>query len=204
MKNSKKPHYIVVLNIPVGIQNIVGYVTSICKDMTSNKYFTSSATKVANLKIQNDSLATAETNFQMKPPTVTVEERNAALEVVKETLHSLKNDVQEVANASIDEALVIIASSGMSVKSSTTRGKQQDSVTDGEAEGSVILKAAGRGPHDWRYGTDGIVWTTKSTRTSRTKVSNLIVGELYHFQNHPILSDDKDIKWSQTIKFRVR
>jgi hypothetical protein len=204
MENSKKPHYIVVLKFPVGIRNIVGYVKSICKDMTSNNYFTSSATKVANLKIQADSLDTAETNFQMKPPTITVEARNAALDVVKETLHSLKNDVQEVANASIEDALVIIASSGMSVKRSTGHGKQQDSVIDGDAEGSVILKAAGRGPHDWRYGTDGLVWTLKSTRTSRTKVANLIVGELYHFQNHPTLSDDKEIKWSQTIKFRVR
>jgi len=204
MDKSKLPRLTVALNFPVGTENVIGYAKSICKDMTGNVHFRGSATKVANLKIEIDTLDTTETNFRLNPPTVTIEVRNAALMAVKDTLHSLKRDVQEAANSSLDEAAVIIASSGMSVKRSTSHGKQKDSVTDGPVEGTVILKAVGRGPPDWRYGTDGIVWTTKSTRIARTKIANLILGQLYLFQNRPILNDDQESDWSQIIKLRVR
>jgi len=204
METSKPVHYTVALNFPRRIENTIGYSKAICKDMTGNIYFASSAAKLIVLKTLIDTLDTTETNFYLSPPTVTIEERNAALAKVKEMLHSLKADVQQAANASVKEAAIIIASSGMAIKRSTAHHKPVDSVTDGPVEGTVILKAAGRGPRDWRYSVDGIVWTNSSTRISRTKIANLIPGELYQFQNRPILTSEEDSKWSQIIKFRVR
>jgi hypothetical protein len=204
MTNNKTPHLIVALNFPKGINKTIGYSMSICQDMTGNVHFPGSVTKVALLKTRNDVLVTAETNFCLKPPTVTIEERDSALAKVKETLHSLKADVQEVANASPEDAALIIVSSGMAIKKSTSHGNQKNSVNDGKVEGTVLLKAETRGPHDWRWGIDGTVWSSKSTRSSRTKVANLIPGELYQFQNRPILTKDQEAQWSQVIKFRVR
>jgi len=204
MTSKKTPHLIVALNFPKGINESIGYSKTISEDMTDNVYFSASVAKLALLKTQIVTLDNVETSFCAIPPSVTIEVRDAALAKVKETLHSLKADVQEVANASPQDAAIIIASSGMAIKKSTSHGNQKNSVIDGKAEGSVILKAETRGPHDWRWSIDGINWTTKSTRSSHTKVANLIPGELYQFQNRPILSKEQESKWSQIIKFRVR
>src|ERR1035437_3653962 len=173
--------YIAVLNIPQNIDSCLMYAKTINKDMTNNPYFPGSASKLGILVTRIGVLDLAQTGFCSIPQTVTFEQRNDALENVKETLHSLKNDVQEVANVSGNNAPTVIISSGMSVKKNKGHGKLNDSVRDGAIEGSVILRATGKGPHEWRMSSDEINWTNlKPTRRATTKVSNLIPGTMYY------------------------
>jgi hypothetical protein len=150
-------------------------------------------------------LDVAETGFKSNPPTVTIQTRNDAVENVKKSLHSLKADVQEAVNKSPKDAAIITASAGMLLKKSTRHQGLRNSVKDGVVEGSVLLRAREKGPHEWRCSTDETIWTNlPSTRKAHTKVANLKLGQLYYFQNRPILTNEQEAPWSQSIKFIVR
>ncbi|NEW84549.1 MAG: hypothetical protein GZ094_19585 [Mariniphaga sp.] len=195
----------VVLNFPNAVAVFIIYARAIYLAMFENVIFVASAAKVANLFIDITALEIAEAGFKRTRPTHTISERNVALEKVKADLRSLRNDVQELANADPVNAESIIESSGMSAKDQTLHGKQQNTAKDGIESGSVDLTAEGAGPHQWRISTDEITWTLHSSSSrSRTTVRDLKPGVTYYFQNQRILPNDEECEWSQSVKIMVR
>ncbi|MCX6238712.1 MAG: hypothetical protein NTY07_14305 [Bacteroidia bacterium] len=196
---------IVVLNFPKVISNFIVYAKSIGMAMDGNSHFTAQAAKVTKLKTDTSVLDAAETALHTNPPTQTVEARNAALELVKDDLRALRNEVQNIADADPDNALDIIASAAMSVKDISAHGKQKNTATDGVDEGSVVLTGEGAGAHEWRISTDEINWTLlPASLTSKTTITDLISGGIYYFQNRRMLRNDEKSEWSQSVKFRLR
>jgi hypothetical protein len=196
---------IVALNFPTVISLFIIFAKAIYKAMFNNRNFAASASKVERLGLDIANLDAAETACNTKPPTGSVEVRNVALEAVKADLRSLRNDVQEVADANPANAQAIIASAAMSIKKSTPHGKQQNTAKDGVEEGSVILTGEGSGPHEWRMSYDEKEWIyLPASRSSKTTVTGLVPGTLCYFQNRMILANGEKSEWSQSVKFRVK
>jgi len=196
---------IVVLNFPKVISNFIVYAKAIAKAMDGNPRFTAQAVKVTKLKNDITALDVAETAFSTVPPTITIEERDQALKLVKADLRSLCRDVQSIADADIENAPAIVASAGMSIKRDSTHKTPKNTAADGAEEGSVDLKGEGAGPHDWRMSTDDKNWTLLSgIRGSRTTVFGLTSGTVYYFQNRRMLPHDVKTDWTPSVKFRPR
>ncbi|HEY5592173.1 MAG TPA: hypothetical protein VIK55_14305 [Paludibacter sp.] len=195
----------VVLNFPRIIAVFIVYAKAIYLAMFENPIFAASAAKVANLYLDITALEIAEAGFKRTKPTHNISERNAALEKVKADLRSLRNDVQELANADPVNAESIIESSGMSAKDQALHGKQQNTAKDGVESGSVDLTAEGAGYHNWRISTDETAWTLlSSSRTAKKTATGLTPGTNYYFQNKRMLPNNEESEWSQSVKIMVR
>jgi len=195
----------VVLNFPRIIAVFIVYSKAIYLAMFENPIFAASAAKVTNLIDDITDLEIAEAGFKRTKPTHTISERNGALEKVKADLRSLRNDVQELADADPVNAESIIESAGMSSKTQAIHGKQQNTAKDGVESGSVELTAEGADPHNWRISTDGIEWMLiSSSRRARKTVKGLKPGIIYYFQNQRMLPNDAESEWSQSVKMMVR
>jgi hypothetical protein len=194
----------VALNLPEPVSSLIIKSKSIEKAMTGNAYFTESATRVTDLGKANDNLVKSEAGFNTTPPSVSRETRDGHKIVVKNILRKLRGDVQDVVDDNPGAALEIIASACMDYKRKAHRGKRQNDAVNGDEEGTVLLTAMGKGPHEWRMSTDQKEWTSlPPTRTSQTTVDDLIPGTVYFFQNKPILSGNDTTDWSQIIKLRI-
>jgi len=195
----------VVLNFPTVIAVFIVYAKAIYMAMFSNPRFVALAPKVTVLNTDIDVLEAAQVGFKTMPQTVSIEDRNNALEKVKADLRSLRSDVQALADVDPANAMSIITSAGMSWKTQSTHGKQQNGATDGVQSGSVDLTAEGAGPHEWRWSTDGIVWHNIRATLGATKtVYGLTPGTVYHFQNSKILPNEEEGEWSQSVTIMVR
>jgi hypothetical protein len=195
----------VVLKFPKVIAVFIVYARAIFLGMSTHPRFVASAAKVTVLNNDLSVLEAAQAGFKRKPQTVSIEDRNNALEKVKADLRSLKNDVQALADADPANAKSIITSAGMSWRTDSPHEKQQNKATDGLQSGSVELTAEGTGPHRWRWSTDGIVWhEVVATLKARKTMYGLTLGIVYQFQTCKILPDDVDDEWSQSFTIMVR
>jgi len=150
-------------------------------------------------------LDAAETGCRTTPPTVSVDARNVAMQLVMTDLRSLRNDVQTIADANPTKAEEIITSASMSIKKSTSHGKPQNTAKNGVEEGSVNLNAEGAGPHEWRMSLDEIMWTAlPASITAKITVSSLTLGTVYYFQNRRMFAKNEKTEWSQSVKIMVR
>jgi hypothetical protein len=196
---------IVALNFPSSIADFLVYVKAIYKAMLNNAYFTSSAAKLTTLGTDITAFDTAEIACKTKPPTGTVDARNAAMELVMSDVRSLRADVQAAADANPAKAEAIITSSAMGIKKTTTHEKRKNSVKNSEEDGCVDVEAEGSGPHEFRMSTDDKTLTAlPASRTAKTKVPNLTSGVLYYFQNRRMLTNGEKSEWSQSVKIRVK
>ena len=195
----------VVLNFPTVIAVFIVYARAIYMAMFSNPRFAASTAKVAVLNTDIGALEAAQTGFKRKPQTVSIEDRNNAHEKVKADLRSLRSDVQALADADPANAKSIITSAGMSWKTSSNHGKQQNGATDGDVSGSVNLTAEGAGPHEWQWSTDGEVWHNIRATLGATKTAyGFTPGTFYHFRNCKILPNEQEGEWSPIVTIMVR
>lgn len=195
----------VALNFPTVISSFIVFVNAIILAMEHNAYFASLVPKITQLSSDLKILENLEAACNTKPPTASVSARNAALLMVQNELRTLRNDVQNIADADPGNAQAIIESSGMSVKKPITHSGRQNTAEDGVDEGSVDLTAEGAGVHEWRMSTDDETWTLlPASFTSKTTVKELTTGLVYYFQNRRIQPNHEKSEWSQSVKIRVR
>jgi len=195
----------VVLKFPTVVAIFLVYAKAIYMAMVANPLFAAFAAKVAILITDINALDEAETGFKKVKPTHTASERDGALEKVKGDLRTLRNYVQELADADPVNAESIIESAGMSEKQQASHGKRKNTVNDGVESGSVELTAEGAGPHEWRISNDEITWTLlPATLIAKTIVTGLTAGVTYYFQNRMMLRNGEKSEWSQSVKIMVR
>lgn len=199
-------HLLAVLKFPKKISDFIVYAKAIQKAMASNANFPSSAAKVTSTLTNINALDAAETALRTKPATVTAATRNVALELVKNDLRTLRNDVQNAADAKPASAEAIILSSAMSVKQVKGRDAQTDAVLDGEVSGSVTLIGKGAGAHQWQQSLDGgiTIIHLDPTLSSTTSVTDLAPGTVVSFRNRLILPKGLYGPWSQWIAHMIR
>lgn len=194
-----------VLNFPKALGNFIIYARAILMAMTNNDYFTAYVVDIKKLGVDIASLEEIETACKTRPATKSIEQRDAALELVKMDLRTLRNHVQNVANANPRMAKAIITSAAMAVKNSATHGKQKNAAINGTEKGSVMLTGEGAGAHDWRMAIDGINWIAITpTFISKTIVYNLKSNIIYYFQNRTVGAKNHYGEWCQSIMLLVK
>ncbi|MBI4946541.1 MAG: hypothetical protein HY840_09085 [Bacteroidetes bacterium] len=201
-------HIIGVLKNPRAVSDKIVKAQFVQKSLTGNVNFPvpypANVVSLAQLGTDITALVAAETAAKSKA-VGTVDARNAALIIVLSDLRSILQMVQAAADKAPANAETIIIGAGYDVKRSNPHGKQQNTASDGNEEGTVLLTAEGTGPHEWRMSTDQAAWTAlPSSRTAKTKVSGLTVGVKYFFQNRQLLTKGDKSDWSQSVAIRVR
>jgi len=195
----------VALNFPLRNTEFILLAKAIYKSMFNNPSFTASTAKIALLNTDILVLDTAQVACRTTPPTGSVDDRNVAMEIVKNDLRSLRNDVQELSYANPAQAEAIITSAGMSTKKANTHSNPRNTAKNGVEEGSVQLIGEGAGVHEWRMSVDNIEWTLlPPSRTRKTNVLHLTPNNIYYFQNRRMLYRDEKTEWSQSVKIRVK
>jgi len=194
-----------VLNFPSALGNFIIYAKAIFMAMINNDYFTAYVVDINKLGEDIANLEEIEAACNTKPPTKTVDERDAALELVKMDLRTLRNHVQNVANANPRMAKVIITSAAMAVKNSGTHGKQMSTAENGAEKGSVNLTGEGAGVHDWRMSLDGTTWIQMTPSfSSKMTFNNLESNTDYYFQNRTVKAHNFYGEWSQSVLITVK
>src|ERR1051326_5574116 len=197
-------HIIAVLAFPRKINDFLTYAKGIYKAMTGSTYFPNSESKLATLNTDITSLDTIESNLKMNPPKNTVEDRDAAWEIVRNDLRALVKDVQTAADAVPAKAEVIIKAASLKAKSQTIRQKRTNNVKDGNVSGTVVLEAEGAGAHEWQMSKDKTAITNlDATSTSSTTVTGLTPGDMWFFRNRSILRKGGKGDWSDWMEIRV-
>jgi len=195
----------VALNFPLKNNDFILLAKAIYKAMINNPTFTASTAKITLLNTDILVLDAAQIACSTTPPTSSVDARNVAMEIVKNDLRSLRNDVQVLVDVNPTKAEAIITSAGMSIKKANTHSNPRNTANDGVEEGRVELIGQGAGVHEWRMSVDDIEWTAlPASMTRKTNVLNLTPGNVYYFQNRRMLRHDERTEWSQSVKIRVR
>ena len=101
--------------------------------------------------------------------------------------HALKARVQQVADASPDQAEAIITSAGFAVRKTAIRQRQTFLVKAGTVSGAVHLTAQSAGPracYEWQYSIDtGKTWVqAPNTMQAKTIILNLPVAIVVEFR----------------------
>ena len=196
---------IAVLNWPSDILNFIAFAKLILIAMLSKPVYAGSMTKLTKLGTDIGVLEENQQACSANLPTASIADRDAAREVVEEDLRELRIDVQILAKKDPINAIALIEDTGMTVKILSSPGKQQNTVQDGNEEGSVFLTAEGAGPHKWRMSLNDKDFTLLDpTMQASTTVKNLTLGEVYYFQNCRLLRNKEEGEWSQSVKIRVR
>jgi hypothetical protein len=117
----------------------------------------------------------------------TIAARNAAKVVYTSAIHALKARIQQIADATPDQAEAIITSTTLAVKKTSQRQKQSFMARYGATSGAVevIAKAAApRASYEWQYSLDGgKTWvSTPNTLQSKTTITGLPVATVVEFR----------------------
>jgi hypothetical protein len=197
---------IVALNLPRAMKDVIAYAKSVAIAFTGNPYLPSPPISIAKLVADVQALDDAETLVLTRTKGA-AEARDARFVEVRTDLQVLRAYVQQVVDAvSAEQALVIIATAGMSVKPVGSRTRPTLTARHGTTSGSVLLIAKSAGDHaryEWQRSIDGETWIDLSpTLHADTSLSGLAVGTRAFFrvrvQDRVALED-----WSEVVTLVV-
>ena len=197
---------LVASKLPKPVPALIKTIQSVGAALTGNPHFPSPNPLLAALSASLTALIAAETATQTRAHG-TVPTRNAALTQALSDFQVIKANVQQVADATPEQAEAIIASAGMAVRKSTTRAKPTFAARQGTTSGSVKLAAraaALRASYEWEWSGDGgKTWTpVPPTLQARTSISGLPVGTSVQFRYRAVTKTGAT-DWSQATSLLV-
>jgi hypothetical protein len=199
--------FIAVANMPTRAQALITYGHALISALTGNTYVPTPSPSVATLTTLLATYETAETATKLRTKG-TVGARNAARAALVSAVRALVACVQQVADASPENAEAIITSTSLSVRKVAVRVKAPFAVKQGPLSGTVVLAVKSAGVHasyDWQSSVDGgKTWTDLTPTTkSRTTATGLASGTTVEFRFRSLtpkgLSD-----WSQPLGLLVK
>jgi len=198
---------LVSLKLPTSVPALIAYAQQIVKAMTGNAAFSTPVPALTAVTTATEDLQAAQTvaRTRVQGAVITRNEKKTALVVL---LEQLKDYVQTTADANIENAASIIASSGMGVRKAVLRGPRVFSARPGPVTGTARLLAgpAGhRASYEWQYSTDGgKTWVSASvTLQAKTTIVGLTPGASVQFRYRPVTKTGEG-DWSQTLVLIVK
>lgn len=201
---------LVVLNIAKlrRINDFIAKMRGISLNMGNNvALFPAPSPTIATFSTNIDALEAAEAVIKTGLRNA-VEARNQAYDLVLDNVHNLQNYVQNLADnaADYDDAVNLIAASGMDIKGRGTRVKPDIEVRNGSISGSVelIVKAKkGRNAYEWQMSADQLTWTMLPvTLQAKTTLTRLTKGQTLYFRSRPVTKGGEG-DWSQVVTILV-
>jgi len=200
---------VVVVKLPIGINNLLNRVYSIIEAVTDNTWFPTPTPTLLALKAAADDLNAEQVKVK-NHISGSVPIRNAKRDTLKKLVYSLVNYIQGICDANPASAVGIAESALMYAKKVRGGAKQVFSAKR-LTSGSVELIAAIKGhyhSHEWgisRDPSDPLSWIAvllPSTLKSKTVVNNLKPGETVYFR-HRIVTKDGPGDWDQVISLII-
>jgi hypothetical protein len=198
----RRTTFIVVLNRPEKIPELMAFADFIVQRMTGNSWFPDPDPPLSVVASAIAELRAAQVAKDLGGRGTT-SARDAKLEPLVRLLDDLKAYVQRVANDNPDHAPEIIESAGMSMKKSSAYVPPPFSAVPGPTSGSAHLKAraaGNRGTHYWQSSTDGRnTWSPiKRTRKAEVTLSGFTPGQTVWFR-HNTLTTRGEGDWCDPI-----
>ena len=204
--NKKVHRSVAVLKLPGPIALLIVYVQGILKAMTGNPTFPTPNPPLTAVSGAANDLQVAETAARTRATgtSATRNEKRAALVTLLEVL---KAYVQSVADATPENAISIIESSGLALRKTTVRAPRVFAAKATTLSGSVKLTAplAGRrAAYRWQYSTDGgKTWVDASeTLQAKTTLTGLSAGTTVQFRYRSVIKGGAS-DWSAPLSLLV-
>jgi len=206
--NKKTRLPLAILKLPTQVELLVTYAENVVARMTGNPAFTTPVPSLATVTKAIGDLHAAQTAVQARTKgTVAVrdEKRTALVTLLKQ----LRGYVQATADASPDNAISIIESSGIAVRKTAVRKPRVFDALPGAVSGSAKLvapSAGQRASYEWEYSTDGgKTWVTQPvTMQAKTIVTGLTPGASVQFRYRPVTPKGGEGDWSHSLPLIVR
>jgi hypothetical protein len=205
--NNKKVHRsVAVLKLPGVISLLITYVQGILQAMTGNPTFPTPNPPLTAVSGAANALQAAETVALTRAPG-SVATRNEKRATLVALLELLRGYVQSIADATPENAISIIESSGFALRKTTVRAPRVFAAKATALSGSVKLTApvAGRrAAYRWQYSTDGgKTWVDASeTLQAKTTVTGLPAGTTVQFRYRSVIKGGAS-DWSAPLSMVV-
>jgi hypothetical protein len=134
--------------------------------------------------------------------------RNTAMTQVKRDMETFLAIVQQLADASPNQAEAIITAAGLYVRKVVTRTKAELAILQGASSGIAIARAKSRGRgaiYWWAVSADQKTWSVEAlpTKKAKTSFANLTPGTTYYFRFQAFTASGMS-DWSQIVAFMVK
>ncbi len=205
---NQNPHRVyVVRKLPLPVALLVEYVRALLAAMANNAHFPGPNPPLSTVTASVDGLEAAQAATKTRAPG-SVAARNTARKQVLDQVHQLFGYLQQVADASADQAEAIIASAGLRSRTYVPAPKPPFAVRPGPVSGSARLAmkaAARRAAYDWEYSLDGgKTWVAApTTLQARTLVSALPVATSVTFRARAVIKGGA-ADWCQPLSLVVK
>src|ERR1019366_3198449 len=175
-----------VSNLPEHVPDQIKFGDGVQSGLNNNPHFPLPDPIITAFTIALGNYSVAETAAQTRAKG-TIPARNAAKVVFVGALHALKARVQQVADASPENAEAIITSTNLMVRKTAIRQRQTFMATPGTVSGAVHVTAQSAGPracYEWQYSIDtGKTWVqAPNTMQAKTTILNLPVAIVVEFR----------------------
>ena len=180
---TKIKRVVATLKFPKTVPAFIIYVRAIILKLTGNPNiplpYPAGASTIAVCTTNVNSLDTLEAAV-LTHVSGSVASRDAAYELSKKDMRSVRAMVQQLADNNLPNATIIIESAGLAVKTTGVRKSIVFDVKNTLVSGTVKLIASGiaksRGSHQWFYTTDLVGFTNKIAVPVTVKAKTTIVG----------------------------
>ncbi len=152
--------------------------------------------------------ADAEAGTETVPPTVTIDNRDIAVNTMLADVESYRLACQDLVDGAPNEAAAraIAQSFSMELKAITSRGVRQDKIVQGTAGGTAIYYMLGKGPHQLQISYDA--GATREgldpSRSGKTTLTGLIPNKNFWLRNRQMLTKGRYSEWTQWQKYSIR
>jgi hypothetical protein len=197
-----------VLNLPPHIPDQLKFGEAVQAALSNNPHFPLPDPIITSFTNALGNYSTTETASQTRAKG-TIAARNAAKVVFTSAIHTLKARVQQVADATPEQAEAIITSTTLAVKKQTPRQKQSFAVRPGATSGAVevVAKAAApRASYEWQYSLDGgKTWLfAPATTQGKTTIIGLPAGTTVQFRYLAVTPKGGQGDWSPAVSLLVK
>ncbi|HEY6460919.1 MAG TPA: fibronectin type III domain-containing protein [Polyangiaceae bacterium] len=196
-----------VLKLPPQIPEQLKLGEGLQAALVNNPHFPLPDTVIAAFDDALTKYDAAEKATQTRAPG-TIAARNAAKVVYVGAVHALKARIQQVADATPEQAEAIITSTTLTVKKTPARTKDAFVARYGVTSGSVevIARAAAlRASYEWQYSVDGAkTWVSvPNTLQAKTTITLLPVATVVEFRFRATTKSGQG-DWSQPTSLLVK
>jgi hypothetical protein len=197
---------LVVLGLPKPVAALIIRMNAILSAMLANaKVFPNPPLALATVQTHVDALGTTEAATKTKA-VGTTEARDAARKLAIEDFNQLHGYVQQLANATPDQAATIAAAAAMTLRKKGVH-PVHDLTVKQTVSGTVLAVAKnvkGARAHEWQYSLDGgKSWlSAQTTAKASTSITGITPGVLVQVRHRSIMTAGPG-DWSSAVTLAV-
>ncbi len=205
---SEFPKFEVVVKMPEDVPNQIVKANTIKAGVGSSTFYPTPDPTTTVFGNHIKAATDAEAGTKSKPPTVTIANRDTAVNTMLLDVEAYRLACQGLVDEATDEAnaQAIAQSFGMELKVNATHGVRLDKIEQGTEAGTVIYSMKGEGPHMLQisYDAGATHEVLDPTRSGKTTLTGLPANKNFWLRNRQILTKGRYSEWTDWKKFSIR